>query len=117
MSSPLNRLHASPRPRLIHLPLAAAALASLALFGPQVGCDNSSDRADRAVDAQVEEGRSGAAPRPGEAPGVPGPLSQAVGNADASPAAKAEALSWLAQSEVQRASALLDRAGRDDIAA
>ena len=119
MFAPLNRPHPSPRLRLQRksLPLLTAAVSCVALLGPQLGCDNASSVADRKVEAQVDESRGAAAPREGELPAVPAVLNQAITNSAASPATRAETLAWLGQAEVQRASALLDRAGRDEVAA
>ena len=63
MSAPLNRPQSSPRPRLPHksLPLLTAAVSCVMLLGPQLGCDNSSSRADRTVEAQVDESRGATA--------------------------------------------------------
>ena len=82
----------------------------------QSGCDNSSDRADRKVQEQIDQSLAHATPK-GELPVVPTALTSAASDRNASPAVRAETNSWLAQAEVRRAAALLDRASREELAA
>jgi hypothetical protein len=112
MSSPLNRLH-------VPLPLKSSVLltaACLCLAAPQLGCENASGKADKTVEAQVDESR-GQRTASGELPAVPASLTSAANNTQASPATRAETLALLGQSEVQRAAALLGRADREEVAA
>lgn len=118
MFPPLNRPPSTLAMKKYLASSLAFAAACALVAGLQLGCDNAADRADKAVQEQIDEGRGGTVPRDAAGlPAVPTALTSAVANTDASPATKAETLAWLGQSEVQRAAALLARADREDVAA
>ena len=106
MSLPLMRLH-----KTFPLFLSACCL-SLPLT--QGGCDGDVDAADGQVREHIAEGEQKTDSAVLAAPGVPDGYKKAAGVVSASPAAKVEALSQLAEAERDRALALMGEADRLD---
>src|SRR5687768_9417629 len=99
MSLPLMRLH-----RTFPLFLSACCL-SLPLT--QGGCDGDADAADKQVREHISEGRQKTESSATATPSVPDAYKKAAGVTNASPAAKVDALTRLADAERTRAVALM----------
>src|SRR5687767_12739192 len=108
MSLPLSRLHMT-----FQRTFAAVSMGCLlCLPVVQTGCDSSVDAADEQVRQHMAEGEQKTEAAVSSAPAVPDGYVKAAQVADASPAAKAMALTRLADAERDRAVALLGEADR-----
>lgn len=104
MSPPLSR------PRKTFLVIVSAGCLALPLL--QAGCDGDADAADREVREHLAAAQEQAEAGVSAAPGVPEAYKKAVAVGAASPVAKVEALTRLADAERDRAVALMAEADR-----
>jgi hypothetical protein len=108
MSHPLNRLHKT-FPRSFSAVVSACCLA---LPLAQGGCENDADAGDKQVQQAMADGAAKREPGVNAPPSVPEGYKRAAGITNASPAARVQANMQLAESERERALALMGEADR-----